>query len=211
MLSARRLSLLSHYSLSQRRRARGQVLLLRTLLQRQEEAEPREQTPPAQPPLRDRDRVRSPLDPQPETRVAQLNGDDVRDGELVKSDVKAPKKILSLGIVLGIATTIVASSEAAFAYNQALTEKYQRILTKEICQDSTWLRCYRVDPGTCSTVFTPNVEQCVQTHLRDRKSSVRDKSDIEELSNTIASCIHTSFTEKYKDSKLNNEDCKDIH
>lgn len=129
----------------------------------------------------------------------------------MKSAVKTPKKILLIGIALGIATTIVASSETAFAYNQALTEKYQRILTKEICNDAAWLRCYQVDPTTCSTVFTPNVEQCVNIHLRDRKSSVKNKEEIEALSNTVASCIHTAFTEKHKDSKLNNEDCKDIH
>jgi hypothetical protein len=129
----------------------------------------------------------------------------------VKSAVKTPKKILSIGVALGIATTIAASSEAAFAYNEALTQKYQRILNKEICEDSAWLKCYKVDPATCSTVFAPNIEQCVQTLVRDRGSSVKNKEEIEALSNSIASCIHTSFTEKYQSSKVNNEDCKDIH
>lgn len=130
---------------------------------------------------------------------------------LLKRDARSPKMSRSMSLLLGIGAVLLTLNSSAFAYNQALTEKYQRILTKEICQDSAWLSCYRVDPGTCTAVFTPNVEQCVQIHLRDRKSSLKDKNDIEALSNTIASCIHTSFAEKHKDSKLNNEDCKDIH
>jgi hypothetical protein len=117
----------------------------------------------------------------------------------------------SLCLALGLYTSALALSDSAFAYNEALALKYQRIVAQEICKEAGWLRCYQLDPATCGTIFPAHVEQCVQTHLSDRGVAAKDKNDIEALSSNIASCIHTSFTQKYKDSKVNNEDCKDIH
>ncbi len=129
----------------------------------------------------------------------------------MRTVVRSSKKSRLTVLVFGIGACVFALSSSAFGYNEALTQKYQRILTSEICNDAAWLKCFQVNSGTCSTVFTPTVEQCVGIHLRNRKTSVKNKEEIEELSDTIATCIHTVFTEKHKDSKLHNDDCKDIH
>ncbi len=131
--------------------------------------------------------------------------------DLMKRTLRLAQKVSSLGIALCISLTVVSSSSSAYGYNEALARKYERILTQEICKDSQkWLRCYEIDPATCSTIFTPRVQQCVQTLLSDKKSTVKNKQDVEALSSTISSCIHASFTGEYGDSKLANEDCKDI-
>lgn len=125
---------------------------------------------------------------------------------------RTPHRLTVRGLCLAsVAVCLFAfSALPAAAYNEQLTDKYQRILIREICRQSDWLACYKIPPATCKDVFSADVERCVRTLVREPKVSVKEPAEVEALAGRIAHCVQGSFIERYKDSKLANEECKDI-
>jgi hypothetical protein len=129
---------------------------------------------------------------------------------LIFSKARSSMATQRIGLaVLSLCLSAACASSAA-AYNKRLTDKYQRILTNEICRQPDWLTCYKIPPATCLDAFAPHVEACVTTWVRKPKISVKEPAQVEVLATQIAQCIQSSFTERHKDSKLVNEECKDI-
>ena len=75
---------------------------------------------------------------------------------------------------------------------------FQNALTSRICAgNSSWLRCYRIDPEECSASIRPVVVECINNSLKPLITTRTTVEDSPRLSTILYSCIQSSFVSRY--------------
>lgn len=107
---------------------------------------------------------------------------------------------------------VVAYLEApnAYAVDQDMAARYKGSVVDAICNDGgVWMKCYKLDPLTCSKLSRGLVDTCFDKLVERRTSPVSDEAEVRVVSDNILACIRSSFKDRYGE-KRDTQECANV-
>ncbi len=102
-------------------------------------------------------------------------------------------------------------SRECSALDAATLTDYTRQVASQICKGNTsWLRCYGIDPLNCENKSETIIHGCLRTYVFSRTTPVKSEAEVQTVSQQVYGCIRTSFSEKFDVQKKDSPECKDL-
>ncbi len=100
---------------------------------------------------------------------------------------------------------------AAFCIDPDMAAHYKSGIIDSICQDGgAWMKCYKLDPLQCQKVSASFVDACFNKLVVQRTSPVADEAEVRVVSDSILSCIRSSFKARHGE-KRDIPDCSAVY
>lgn len=89
-----------------------------------------------------------------------------------------------------------------FCVDADMATRYKSGIIDAICQDGgAWMKCYRLDPLQCQKVSAGFVDACFNKLVVQRTSPVADEAEVRIVSDSILSCIRSSFKARHGEKR----------
>ena len=107
--------------------------------------------------------------------------------------------------------TLCIGSRECIALDAATLTDYTRQVTSQICKGNTsWLRCYGIDPLNCEHKSEMIIHGCLRTYVLGRTTPVQNEAEIQNVSQQLYGCIRSSFSQKFDVQKKDSPECKGL-